>query len=564
VPVPFVVQCSGTRKSSFLAASAPFLTEVLQLPPHQADASSMTTFGFLIDNRKCIGCHACTVACKSEHDVPIGVDRTWVKYIEKGEFPNTRRLFTVMRCNHCEWAPCVTICPVTALYKRADGVVDFNNERCIGCKACMQACPYDALYIDPESNTAAKCNFCTHRLEVGLEPSCVVVCPERAIVCGDLDDSGSEISRLINRFPTQVRKPEKGTKPKLYYIDGDEAALVPTAAKADGQYLWSGGPELAKNGRGEDGESGRHEIVAAQTSQSPPLPFSPSPTLPDARRVYDVRPRKPIWSWAVVGYIWTKSIAAGAFLAAAAARLEYHSEYSIHVQLVLSFVAMLFLVVTGILLVVDLKQPKRFLYVLLRPQWQSWLVRGAYVITAYGAVLAMWFVAIIFGWNPLADALVWPGAILALLTAVYTAFLFAQAKGRDLWQNPLFSMHLLAHAVLAAGATWLIADVYFRPVPQRSATILAIALVFSLVALLLECFTAPPTDDSRRAIHMILGKPMGGWFWGAGILVGHIIPLLLLATGNGGLAALAAVLALAGMGVIEWLWVSVPQRIPLS
>ncbi len=204
----------------------------------------MPTFGFLIDNRKCIGCHACTVACKSEHEVPIGVDRTWVKYIEKGEFPNTRRLFTVMRCNHCEYAPCVTICPTTALYRRADGIVDFNNDRCIGCKACMQACPYDALYIDPESNTAAKCNFCTHRLEVGLEPSCVVVCPERAIVAGDLDDPVSEISRLINRFPVQVRKPEKGTKPKLYYIDGDEAALVPTAAKADGQYLWSGGPAM--------------------------------------------------------------------------------------------------------------------------------------------------------------------------------------------------------------------------------------------------------------------------------------------------------------------------------
>ena len=191
----------------------------------------MTSFGFLIDNRKCIGCHACTVACKSEHEVPIGVDRTWVKYIEKGEFPNTRRLFTVMRCNHCELAPCVTICPTTALYRRADGIVDFNNERCIGCKACMQACPYDALYIDPESNTAAKCNFCTHRLEVGLEPSCVVVCPERAIVAGDLDDPMSEISRLINRFPVQVRKPEKGTKPKLYYIDGDESALVPSQPK---------------------------------------------------------------------------------------------------------------------------------------------------------------------------------------------------------------------------------------------------------------------------------------------------------------------------------------------
>src|SRR5437868_908962 len=267
----------------------------------------MPTFGFLIDNRKCIGCHACTVACKSEHQVPIGVDRTWVKYIEKGEFPNNRRMFSVMRCNHCEFAPCVTICPVTALYRRDDGVVDFNSDRCIGCKACMQACPYDALYIDPESNTAAKCNFCTHRLEVGLEPSCVVVCPERAIIPGDLDDPASEISKLINRFPVAVRKPEKGTKPKLYYIDGDEAALVPSACKADGQYMWSGGPAMDETGRGGDGETGRHKPFApVPDSHSAPLPISPSPTLPDARRVYDVRPREPIWGWAVVSYIWTK------------------------------------------------------------------------------------------------------------------------------------------------------------------------------------------------------------------------------------------------------------------
>src|SRR4051794_20761999 len=540
----------------------------------------MPTFGFLIDNRKCIGCHACTVACKSEHEVPIGVDRTWVKYIEKGEFPNTRRMFTVMRCNHCDWAPCVTICPTTALYKRADGIIDFNNERCIGCKACMQACPYDALYIDPESNTAAKCNYCTHRVEVGLEPSCVIVCPERAIVAGDLDDPVSEISRLINRFPTQVRKPEKGTKPKLYYIDGDEAALVPSAAKADGQYMWSGGPALDEssnssglgtNGSNHSSPSNPHPPLPNHDPQATAAKFDHSP-----RRVYDVRPRKPIWGWAVVSYIWTKSIAAGGFLAAVAARFALGPDDSASLQIALGIVAMFFLVLTGILLVVDLKQPKRFLYVLLRPQWQSWLVRGAYIITAYGAVLTVWLAASIFGSRMIADALLWPGVVLATLTAVYTAFLFAQAKGRDLWQNPMFSMHLLAHAVLGAGATWLLVDVVAGRVPQWSATMLGGAVGFSLIALLAECFTVPPTDDARRAIHMILGKPMGGWFRGAGVLAGHIVPLLLLATPvaeflrNSHSAvincptALAAILALAGMGVIEWLWVSVPQRIPLS
>ena len=134
-------------------------------------------FGFIIDNRKCIGCHACTTACKSEHNVPVGVNRTYVKQVEKGEFPNTRRIFSVMRCNHCTDAPCVEICPVEALFVRDDGIVDFDNNRCIGCKSCMQACPYDALYIDPDNNTAAKCNYCAHRVEVGRAPACVEVCP---------------------------------------------------------------------------------------------------------------------------------------------------------------------------------------------------------------------------------------------------------------------------------------------------------------------------------------------------------------------------------------------------
>ena len=148
----------------------------------------MTRFGFLIDQDTCIGCHACTVACKAEHDVPLGVNRTWVKYIEKGTFPDARRFYSVLRCNHCDNAPCVTICPTTALFRRADGIIDFDDSRCIGCKSCMNACPYDAIYINPETQTAHKCNFCAHRVEQGLEPSCVIVCPTQSIVAGDLDD----------------------------------------------------------------------------------------------------------------------------------------------------------------------------------------------------------------------------------------------------------------------------------------------------------------------------------------------------------------------------------------
>ena len=199
-------------------------------------------YGFVIDQHRCIGCHACTVACKEEHRVPLGVFRTWVKYVERGTFPHTRRYFSVLRCNHCDAAPCVTICPTVALYRRPDGIVDFDGDRCIGCKSCMQACPYDALYIDPETRTAAKCNYCAHRVEVGLEPACVIVCPEQAIVAGDLDDPGSRIARIVGREQVQVRKVEQGTRPKLYYLGADASSLAPQLQAPAERYLWAERP----------------------------------------------------------------------------------------------------------------------------------------------------------------------------------------------------------------------------------------------------------------------------------------------------------------------------------
>jgi len=128
---------------------------------------------------------------------------------------------------------------VSAMYQRQDGIVDFNSASCIGCKACMQACPYDAIYVDPDRNTAAKCHFCAHRTEVGLEPACVTACPEHAIVAGDLDEQDSEVAQLLARETVRVRKPEQGTQPKVYYIDADESAIVPTAARHEVFYMWS-------------------------------------------------------------------------------------------------------------------------------------------------------------------------------------------------------------------------------------------------------------------------------------------------------------------------------------
>jgi Fe-S-cluster-containing dehydrogenase component/formate-dependent nitrite reductase membrane component NrfD len=520
----------------------------------------MATFGFVIDNRKCIGCHACTVACKSEHQVPIGVDRTWVKYIEKGTFPHSRRLFTVMRCNHCEWAPCVTICPVTALHKRDDGVVDFNSDRCIGCKGCMQACPYDALYIDPSTNTAAKCNFCTHRLDMGLQPSCVVVCPEQAIIAGDMDDPSTEISRLLDRHPVQVRKPEKGTRPKLFYIDADEASLVPTRTAADGAGMWSRGAYV-----GTDGQTPpKPDAPALPNGGDGRLPLSLVGPESPPRRAYDVRPRAPAWGWEVAAYTWTKSIATGALLAVVAARLLSGTEAANRIAVSMGGVALVFLTLTAALLVMDLKQPKRFLYVLLRPQWRSWLVRGAYGLSCYGAVVSAWLIAHLVGARTTAEILLWPGAVLAVFSAVYTAFLFAQAKGRDFWQNPLLSVHLLAHALLAGAVVWVLADFGVGKPLTAPRVFLAATLTLSLFSILVELLTTPPTIDARLAMDWIVRGPKGRWFWGGGMFVGHVLPLALLATGFEEAWAIAAVATIAGLFVIERLWVLAPQTVPLS
>src|SRR5262249_52441806 len=249
----------------------------------------MTRWAWVIDQTRCIGCHACTTACKSENDVPVGVFRTWVKNVEEGTFPEVKRHFAVLRCNHCEEPPCVEVCPVTAMYQRPDGLVDFDHDICIGCKACMQACPYDAIYMDPDSNTAAKCNFCSHRVDEGLLPACVVVCPVEALVFGDMDDPESKVARELKSKKMTVRRPEQHTRPKAFYIGAHEAALDPLGAVHEEMYMW------AERGPGTETTSQSRRGNGASTSVRSPAP----------RVSYDV-PRQRTWGWKVSAYIWTK------------------------------------------------------------------------------------------------------------------------------------------------------------------------------------------------------------------------------------------------------------------
>jgi len=178
-------------------------------------------WGMVIDQRKCVGCHTCTVACKSENNVPLGYWRSWVKGIEKGRYPDVKNFFLRRLCNHCDNPPCVDVCPVQATLKRADGVVMMYYGKCIGCGKCIAACPYDARFFNPVRRTADKCSFCSHRIDANLLPACVTSCIGRAITFGDLNDPRSEVSKLIASNATVVIKPELGTLPKVFYIAAD-------------------------------------------------------------------------------------------------------------------------------------------------------------------------------------------------------------------------------------------------------------------------------------------------------------------------------------------------------
>ena len=253
----------------------------------------------VIDHTRCIGCHACTTACKSENLVPLSVTRTYVKHVDVGVFPQARRAHQVTRCNQCAHAPCVTACPTTAMFKRADGIVDFDKSICIGCKACMAACPYDAIFINPEDHSAEKCNFCAHRIDVGLEPACVVVCPTQAILIGDMNDTDSYVAQIINR--------EAGRR---------AAARERNAAETFLQRRASGDARSARRAAARRRALHVERTTARQSAQV--VSGNPNYNNSSAAALlsYDVAHSIP-WDWRVSLYTWTKGIASGVYLVAA-------------------------------------------------------------------------------------------------------------------------------------------------------------------------------------------------------------------------------------------------------
>ena len=178
-------------------------------------------FGMVIDEERCIHCAACVVACKAENAVPDGRARNRVSEVESGAYPAVRVVMSPSQCMQCDDAPCVRVCPTGASHRNANGVVLIDADDCIGCRYCIEACPYDARYFDEQSGTVDKCTFCVHRTVMGFEPACVTTCPTRTRAFGDLDDPISVVARLVASGRVEVRLPEAGTKPKVYYLRGE-------------------------------------------------------------------------------------------------------------------------------------------------------------------------------------------------------------------------------------------------------------------------------------------------------------------------------------------------------
>lgn len=436
----------------------------------------------------------------------------------------------MLRCNQCDDAPCVEICPTGALFKRADGIVDFDNSVCIGCKSCMQGCPYDALYIEPESGTAAKCHYCAHRTDKGLEPACVIVCPTQAIIPGDLDDPTSRIARIVAREQVSVRKPEQGTKPKVYYKGADAASLAPSIERSTGDFTFAQRPEEAQSGGA-------------------------------VREVYDVPHEKP-WGWKVWTYLFTKSIAAGVVMVATLLSLLTPSD-GLRFGIAPPLIGLIFIAVTSLLLIFDLKRPERFYLLMTHPNFSSWLVWGGFILTGFGGLCALWGAAHVLHW-PILGALTWPGLLLGAAAAVYTAFLFWQCEGRDFWQSPMLLPDLLAQATIAGSAALIL--VAWPTLCFDLTRVLAASIGAHALFVTIELIHLHGNVDTRRAGGWMTAQPR---FWFGSVVIGGVLPLgclaLMAMKGPSAYFAIpASAAALYGLFNYEMMWIKAGQEVPLS
>ena len=190
----------------------------------------MARYGMLINTKKCVGCYACRLACQAKNHLEPG--ESFIKFheLETGTYPNVYNEIVPTQCQHCEDAPCAAVCPTHATYVTDSGVVLVDPEKCIGCKYCMAACPYQARWVDDETGEVGKCAFCHHRTTHGLLPACVGTCITRARYFGDLNDPESDIAKKIAASDTDVLHADLGLDPSLHYIGLSEISEMPVVS----------------------------------------------------------------------------------------------------------------------------------------------------------------------------------------------------------------------------------------------------------------------------------------------------------------------------------------------
>lgn len=181
----------------------------------------MARYAMSIDMEKCVACNACVLACNEENGVPEGHAREWTVQTTKGIFPNLSMEIYSERCHHCDNPPCVYTCPTGASHIIEGGIVKVTPDMCIGCKACIVSCPYNARYVHPDG-FVDKCTFCDHRVEEGKNPACVTVCPTSCLTFGDLEDQHSPVSEKVRVRDFKHLKEGAGTHPQLYFLYGKQ------------------------------------------------------------------------------------------------------------------------------------------------------------------------------------------------------------------------------------------------------------------------------------------------------------------------------------------------------
>jgi formate-dependent nitrite reductase membrane component NrfD len=446
----------------------------------------------------------------------------------------------------------------------------------------MQACPDDALYIDPNSHTAAKCNYCAHRTEVGIEPACVVVCPVHAIIAGDLHHPESEIARIIAREPVRTRKPEQGTGPNVYYLGAEEAAINPEIAVEELPHMtmWSTLLNPDKHDVQEIDRSKSLRTLKTINQLKPYMPLEPHRRdSTEARIVYDTPKNTAPWGWKVSTYLGTKSIGTGVMIVAAFLLALYglkgtlsnamYNLLGIGVPVIGGF----FIALTLVLLIADLKRPGRALFLILKPNPTSWLVWGGYILGIFGLIEVAWFLFALFG---LIDALLWliiPAILFGAVGAGYTAFLFGQAEGRDFWQSPLLLPILLVQAIIAgASALGLLSWPFYTgsSVSMSLTLILLSAIILHIFLIMIEVFGSHSNSHVATAAHYMRSGRLKDIFWGLFFALGSLLPIAMLCIAlfepdaQPALLAFAGILALIGIFAYEHCFVTAGQVVPLS